>query len=69
LEQGELDQSGLTIGELKKIEDTVTHILKSTGHQRIAYPSDKASTQEEDSRESSLRVVRRRGAGGKPSSS
>ena len=67
LEQGELDQSGLTIGELKKIEDTVTHILKSTGHHRIAYPSDSGSPREEESRNPSLRVVSRRGAAGKQS--
>ena len=68
LEQGELDQSGLTIGELKKIEDTVTHILKSTGHRRIAYPSDSESARKEEPRESSLRVVRRRGTAEKESS-
>ena len=68
LEQGELDQSGLTIGELKRIEDTVTHILKSTAHHRIAYPSDSESPQKDESRESSLRVVRRRGDAGRESS-
>ena len=68
MEQGELDQSGLTIGELKKIEDTVTHVLKSTGHRRIAYPSDSVPDQEGKSRDSSLRVVRRRGAREKQSS-
>lgn len=68
MEQGELDQSGLTIGELKKIEDTVTHVLKSTGHRRIAYPSDSVPDQEGKSRDSSLRVVRRRGACEKQSS-
>lgn len=39
LEQGELDRSGLTIGELKKIADILTHVLKSSSHQRISYPS------------------------------
>jgi len=67
LEQGELDQSGLTIGELKKIEDTVTHILKNTGHHRIAYPSDSGATPAEETRKSRLRVVRPRGAAGKQS--
>jgi putative nucleotidyltransferase with HDIG domain len=38
MEQGELDRSGLTIGELKKITDILTHILKSNAHQRVAYP-------------------------------
>ena len=61
LEQGELDQSGLTIGELKKIEDILTHILKSAGHQRIAYPSDEEPARKE-SEGSKLRVVSQRGA-------
>jgi hypothetical protein len=68
LEQGELDQSGLTIGELKQIEDTVTHILKSTGHRRIAYPSDSESARSAEPRESSLRVVRRQRTAEKESS-
>ena len=45
VQQGELDRSGLTIGDLKKITDTLTHILKSSVHQRIAYP-DKTETTE-----------------------
>jgi len=44
VEQGELDRSCLTIGELKKITDTLTHILKSSVHQRIAYP-EKSETE------------------------
>ncbi|MFB3904886.1 MAG: HD family phosphohydrolase [Acidobacteriota bacterium] len=48
VERGELDRSGLTIGELKKITDTLTHILKSSVHQRIAYP-EKAEAKEERS--------------------
>ncbi len=40
LERGELDRSGLTIGEFKKIIDILTHILKSSSHQRIAYPTE-----------------------------
>ncbi len=47
LEQGELDRSGLTIGELKKIIDTLAHILKSSGHQRIVYPSSTPDATEE----------------------
>lgn len=46
LEQGELDRSGLTIGEFKKITDTLTHILKSSSHQRIVYPSQEETSQE-----------------------
>lgn len=47
MEQGELDRSGLTIGELKKIIDTVTRVLKSSIHQRIAYPeAEKTETAE-----------------------
>ncbi|MGH9339589.1 MAG: HD family phosphohydrolase [Acidobacteriota bacterium] len=47
LEQGELDRSGLKIGELKKITDTLTHILKSSKHQRIPYPTS-VSLQDDD---------------------
>jgi len=60
LEQGELDDSGLTIGELQKIIDLLTDILQSAGHQRIAYPSDKQSGADE-SRQSNLRIVSQRG--------
>jgi putative nucleotidyltransferase with HDIG domain len=45
VQQGELDRSGLTIGELKKITDTLTHILKSSTHQRIAYPEKTETTE------------------------
>ncbi len=48
LEQGELDRSGLTIGELKKIIDILTHILKSSSHDRIAYPSASTPTPSPD---------------------
>jgi len=68
LEQGELDESGLTIGELQKIIDLVTDILKSAGHQRIAYPSDKQSKADE-SRQAHLRVVSQRGGSETDSSS
>ncbi|RPJ57485.1 MAG: HDIG domain-containing protein [Acidobacteria bacterium] len=44
MEQGELDRSCLTIGDLKKITDTLTHILKSSVHQRIAYPEKTDTT-------------------------
>ncbi len=40
MEQGELDRSGLTIGELKKLIDTLTHILKSSAHPRVKYPGN-----------------------------
>jgi putative nucleotidyltransferase with HDIG domain len=56
LEQGELDESGLTIGELQTIIDLVTEILKSAGHQRIAYPSDKLPKTDEYP-QSELRIV------------
>ena len=56
LEQGELDESGLTIGELQKIVDVLTHVLKSTNHQRIAYPSAE-ELESQQSPESKLRVV------------
>lgn len=46
LRQGELDRSGLTIGELKKIIDILTHILKSSSHQRVPYPSLEEPAQE-----------------------
>ena len=68
LEQGELDESGLTIGELQKIIDLVTDILKSAGHQRIAYPSDKQSKADE-SRQAHLRVVSQSGGSETDSSS
>ncbi len=56
LEQGELDESGLTIGELQKIVDVLTHVLKSTNHQRVAYPSAE-ELKSQQSPESKLRVV------------
>ena len=68
LEQGELDESGLTIGELQKIIDLVTDILKSVGHQRIAYPSDKQSKADK-SRQAHLRVVAQSGGSETDSSS
>jgi len=40
MEQGELDRSGLTIGELKKVIDTLTHVLKSSAHPRVKYPEE-----------------------------
>jgi membrane-associated HD superfamily phosphohydrolase len=58
LEQGELDECGLTIGELQTIIELVTEILKSAGHQRVAYPSDEQPKAEE-SPQSELRVVSR----------
>ena len=51
LEQGELDRSGLTIGELKKITATLTHILKSSAHQRVSYPPDDGVSEDEDQSE------------------
>lgn len=45
VQQGELDRSGLTLGELKKITDTLTHILKSSVHQRIVYPEKTETTE------------------------
>jgi cyclic-di-AMP phosphodiesterase PgpH len=39
LQQRELDHSTLTIGELKKIIDVLTLLLKSSIHPRVAYPS------------------------------
>lgn len=41
-EQGELDYSGLTVGELKRIADTLVPIVKSSGHARIVYPAPAA---------------------------
>lgn len=46
LDQGQLDNSGLTVGELNQISRTLVHILKSAGHQRIDYPSPLAAGQE-----------------------
>jgi len=60
-EQGELDESGLTIGELKKIIDVLTNTLKSTVYRRIAYPSDEESRADR-SRQSKLRIVSQGGA-------
>jgi len=60
-EQGELDESGLTIGDLKKIIDVLTNILKSTVYRRIAYPSDEESGADR-SRQAKLRIVSQGGA-------
>ncbi len=59
LEQGELDRSNLTIGELKKIVNTLTHIMKSSSHQRIAYPSFVAENGETTEKKSSKSGDRR----------
>ncbi len=48
LEQGELDHSGLQIGDLKKIVDTLVPIVKSSGHTRIVYPASSQSTRSND---------------------
>jgi hypothetical protein len=61
-------RAGLTIGELQKIIDLVTDILKSVGHQRIAYPSDEHS-KADVSRQAQLRVVSQRGGSETESSS
>jgi len=37
--QGQLDVSGLTLGELKTISENLAHILKTVAHQRIVYPA------------------------------
>jgi cyclic-di-AMP phosphodiesterase PgpH len=65
MEQGELDRSGLTIGELKKIIDTLTHILKSSSHQRIQYPTvQPPPSRTEGANGSSVRLFTKRSAGG-----
>lgn len=52
LEQGELDRSGLTIGELKKIKDVLVHIMTSSGHKRISYPTG-VKAEDEDQKQDS----------------
>ncbi len=37
--EGHLDDCGLTFGELKKVRDSFVNTLKSSQHNRIAYPS------------------------------
>ncbi len=44
LEQGELDHSGLTIGDLRRIEDTLVPIVKSSGHARVVYPAPREAS-------------------------
>ena len=67
LEQGQLDQSGLTIGELEKIIEVLTQILRSAVYRRIAYPADEESTADE-SRQAKLRIVSQGGASKRDSS-
>ena len=42
---GQLDDSGLTLSELHKIEETLTKSLVSVYHNRIPYPSDRSSAE------------------------
>ncbi|MCC6905828.1 MAG: hypothetical protein IT326_08310, partial [Anaerolineae bacterium] len=35
---GQLDRSGLTLGDLKQIKETFVHTLKGMYHPRIVYP-------------------------------
>ena len=60
-EGGELDESGLTTGDLRKIVDVLTDFLESSVHRRIAYPSDEESRADR-SRQSGLRIVSQGGA-------
>lgn len=38
--QGQFDHTGLSVGELKTLMDTLTGVLVRSGHKRIAYPAD-----------------------------
>lgn len=38
--QGQFDHTGLSVGELKSLMDTLTGVLVRSGHKRIAYPAD-----------------------------
>jgi len=41
MKQGQLDESGLTLEELRVVIDTLVETLVSVYHSRIKYPSDK----------------------------
>lgn len=41
--EGELDESGLSIRELREIEDAFVHVLTGAYHQRLLYPSETPS--------------------------
>ncbi|MEK7448073.1 MAG: HDIG domain-containing metalloprotein [Planctomycetota bacterium] len=47
---GQLDQSNLTMGELKKIEDTFTRVLAGIFHARIKYPDETAVSESQNNR-------------------
>ena len=49
LAQGQLDESGLTLGELKTISENLAHILKTVAHQRIDYPAAALPVQQQGS--------------------
>lgn len=59
MEQGELDRSRLTIGEFKKIIDTLTYILRSSSHQRVVYPTPVDGTPE--AAEAQIRLLPKQG--------
>ena len=42
VETGELDDSGLTLADLKTIRSTIVGTLKGVYHPRILYPEDKS---------------------------
>ncbi len=46
---GQLDESGLTMSDLRKVEETLTKTLVSVYHGRVPYPSDEARTDGETS--------------------
>jgi membrane-associated HD superfamily phosphohydrolase len=50
LDDGQFDESGLTLKDLKVIEDTFVQVLSSMFHQRVPYPREPAGEEAEGAR-------------------
>jgi cyclic-di-AMP phosphodiesterase PgpH len=64
MQRRELDQSTLTIGELKKIVDVLTLLLKSSFHQRVVYPTqdqiESSKKQDREAKKANVSVFSKR---------
>ncbi len=51
--EGHLDESGLTLGDIRSIRDSFISTLKSMRHSRVSYPKADAGKQEDEKTEPS----------------
>ncbi len=57
LHDGQLDESGLSITDLKRIEDTLVHGLTAVFHNRVRYPGQDEVEKVEQDREEETAVM------------